>query len=92
MTSLRRPRPARPHSRPARPVRLAHAVTALLLLSLAAVRTWPPRLETRARARRGDAGYTTETIVVTALLVLLALGVLYLLTQKVLAKVTGIEL
>jgi hypothetical protein len=41
--------------------------------------------------RRDQAGYSTETVVVTALLVLLALTVMAALTAAVLAKVRGID-
>ncbi|MBD0741663.1 hypothetical protein [Streptomyces sp. CBMA152] len=41
---------------------------------------------------RGDAGYTTETIVVTALLVILGLSVVGVIVAKVTAKANGIDL
>ncbi|MDG4864417.1 hypothetical protein P8605_40360 [Streptomyces sp. T-3] len=44
------------------------------------------------RAMRQDAGYTTETIVVTALLVILALAVIGVIATKVLSKANGIDL
>ncbi len=44
------------------------------------------------RQARGDAGYTTETIVVTALLVVLALTVVGIIVAKVLAKAHSIDL
>lgn len=44
------------------------------------------------RRARGDAGYTTETIVVTALLTILAVTVVGIITAKVLAKAHGIDL
>ncbi|MDT0547711.1 hypothetical protein [Streptomyces lonegramiae] len=44
------------------------------------------------RRARGDAGYTTETIVVTALLVILAVTVVGIITAKVLGKANGIDL
>jgi len=40
----------------------------------------------------GDAGYSTETVLVTALLVALALTVLAIITAKVLAKAKSIDL
>jgi hypothetical protein len=50
----------------------------------------------RARAQqlreRPDAGYSTETAIVTALLVLLAIAVIALLTAKIMAKVEQIDL
>ncbi|MFE0766057.1 hypothetical protein [Streptomyces smyrnaeus] len=45
----------------------------------------------RRKIRRDD-GYTTETIVVTALLALLAIGALSVITAKVLGRANGIDL
>ena len=42
--------------------------------------------------RRSESGYSTETVVVTALLVLLAIGVLATLATAVTTKVKGIDL
>lgn len=54
------------------------------------------RDELRARwtvlQNRPDAGYSTETVIVTALLVLLALTVIGILIARVTAKVSGIDL
>lgn len=47
--------------------------------------------EVRRRAR-SDAGYTTETIVVTALLSILSLVVVGIIVAKVTAKANGIDL
>ena len=47
--------------------------------------------EVRRRAR-SDAGYTTETIVVTALLAILALAVVGIIAAKVTTKANGISL
>ncbi|WWR54865.1 hypothetical protein V1460_06155 [Streptomyces sp. SCSIO 30461] len=44
------------------------------------------------RHLRSDAGYTTETIVVTALLATLALAVVGIIVGKVLTKANGIDL
>jgi Na+-driven multidrug efflux pump len=44
-----------------------------------------------ARSAR-DAGYTTETVVITALLVALAIAVIALIAAKVLAKANGLNL
>ncbi|MFF4501616.1 hypothetical protein [Streptomyces sp. NPDC001401] len=44
------------------------------------------------RQARSDAGYTTETIVVTALLAILALTVVGIIVAKVTAKANGIDL
>jgi hypothetical protein len=44
------------------------------------------------RHARSDAGYTTETIVVTALLAILALSVVGIIATKVLGKANGIDL
>jgi hypothetical protein len=42
--------------------------------------------------RNPDAGYTTETVVVTALLVVAALAVVAIIVAKVTAKANGINL
>ena len=42
--------------------------------------------------RNPDAGYTTETVVVTALLVVAALAVVAIIVTKVTAKANGINL
>jgi hypothetical protein len=44
------------------------------------------------RHARSDAGYTTETIVVTALLVILAITVVGIIVDKVTTKASGISL
>lgn len=44
-----------------------------------------------ARADR-DAGYTTETVVITALLVALAIAAIGIIVSKVLAKANGLSL
>ncbi|MGW6482707.1 hypothetical protein ACWGDS_33375 [Streptomyces sp. NPDC055059] len=47
------------------------------------------------RARRGmaqDAGYSTETVIVTALLVIMGLAVIGIIASKVTAKAGGIDL
>jgi hypothetical protein len=46
---------------------------------------------TAARATR-DAGYTTETVVVTALLVALAIAAIAIIVSKVLDKANGLNL
>lgn len=48
--------------------------------------------EALERLRDDQAGYTTETILVTALLVVLALAVLAILVAKVTAKANGINM
>lgn len=42
--------------------------------------------------RNPDAGYTTETVVVTALLIVAALAVVAIIVAKVTAKANGINL
>lgn len=42
--------------------------------------------------READAGYTTETVVVTALLIVAALAVIAIIVSKVMAKANGINL
>lgn len=46
----------------------------------------------RQARKRADGGYSTETVLVTALLVMLAVAALAVLTSKVLAKVNSIDL
>ncbi|KAF4406814.1 hypothetical protein [Streptomyces lycii] len=48
-------------------------------------------LDVVRRRAREDAGYTTETIVVTALLAVLALTVVGIIANKVMAKAGGID-
>ncbi|MGW3952877.1 hypothetical protein ACWEKM_18570 [Streptomyces sp. NPDC004752] len=50
------------------------------------------RLAEVRRHARSDAGYTTETIVVTALLAVLGLTVVGIIVAKVTAKANGIDL
>ena len=45
-----------------------------------------------AARRTRDAGYTTETVVVTALLVALAIAAVAIIVTKVLAKANGLDL
>ncbi|MFD7169251.1 hypothetical protein [Streptomyces violascens] len=55
-------------------------------------------IRARARAHRAkawmadDAGYSTETVIVTALLVILALSAIGVIASKVLAKANGLDL
>ncbi|MFI0769221.1 hypothetical protein ACH4TQ_30675 [Streptomyces sp. NPDC021218] len=44
------------------------------------------------RRARGDAGYTTETVVVTALLAVLAITVVGIIVAKVVGKAHSIDL
>ena len=62
------------------PLELLRAAAGLLLARLAAAR------------RTRDAGYTTETVVVTALLVALAIAAIAIIVTKVLAKANGLNL
>ncbi len=41
---------------------------------------------------RNDAGYSTETVIITALLVALAIGAIGVITAKVMGKARGINL
>ena len=59
---------------------LLRAAAAVLRARLAAVR------------RTRDVGYTTETVVVTALLVALALAAIAIIVAKVIAKANGLNL
>ena len=40
---------------------------------------------------RGDAGYTTESVIVTALLAALAIAVIGIIAAKVMARATGLN-
>ncbi|MEU5839370.1 hypothetical protein ABZ820_37710 [Streptomyces diacarni] len=55
------------------------------------ITSWEHLATLRQKIRRDD-GYTTETIVVTALLALLAIGALSVITAKVLGRANGIDL
>ncbi|MEU7642110.1 hypothetical protein AB0C11_39865 [Streptomyces sp. NPDC039016] len=50
------------------------------------------RLAEVRRLARDDAGYTTETVLITALLVILGLSVVGIIVAKVTAKAKGIDL
>ncbi|MFD7712133.1 hypothetical protein [Streptomyces sp. NPDC059786] len=50
------------------------------------------RLAELRRDARSDAGYTTETVVITALLAILGLTVVGIIVAKVTAKANGIDL
>jgi len=65
-------------------------MAALLELLRAAACVLRARLAA-ARSTR-DAGYTTETVVVTALLVALAIAAVAIIVAKVLAKANGLNL
>jgi lysylphosphatidylglycerol synthetase-like protein (DUF2156 family) len=83
------------HRRPLRPrwaLAPLHATITALTLAAAAVHLWLARTEERARATRSDAGYTTETMLVTAVLIVLAGLVLAILRNKILDMVNGIQL
>jgi Na+-driven multidrug efflux pump len=63
---------------------------ALLELMGAAASVLRARLAAARRTR--DAGYTTETVVVTALLVALAIAAIAIIVTKVLDKANGLNL
>jgi hypothetical protein len=63
---------------------------ALLELIRAAASVLRDRLAAARRTR--DAGYTTETVVVTALLVALAIAAIAIIVTKVLDKANGLNL
>jgi hypothetical protein len=63
---------------------------ALLEVLRAAAGVLRARLAAARSAR--DAGYTTETVVVTALLVALAIGAIAIIVTKVLSKANGLNL
>jgi hypothetical protein len=68
--------------------------TPILAALVRAIRRSWRRIPLRNRELRTsrDAGYSTETVLVTALLVMLAVAALAVLTSKVLAKVNSIDL
>jgi hypothetical protein len=63
---------------------------ALLEVMRAAAGILRARLAAARRAR--DVGYTTETVVVTALLVALAIAAVAIIVSKVLGKANGLNL
>ena len=63
---------------------------ALLELLRAAADVLRSRLAAAHRTR--DSGYTTETVVVTALLVALAIAAIAIIVAKVIAKANGLNL
>jgi hypothetical protein len=63
---------------------------ALLEVMRAAAGILRARLAAARRTR--DAGYTTETVVVTALLVALAIAAVAIIVSKVLGKANGLNL
>jgi hypothetical protein len=65
-----------------------------MLDTLALLRAASRMLRARLAAARAsrDAGYTTETVVVTALLVALAIAAVAIIVSKVLTKASGIDL
>jgi fatty acid desaturase len=64
-------------------------LTQLELLRLAAAALRTRLAQTR---REPDAGYTTETVVVVALLVAMALAAVAIITAKVIAKANSLNL
>ena len=64
----------------------------LWLICLHAVAALQHRLARLRRVQNRDAGYTTEVVVVTALLVALAIGAVALIAAKVRAKASGLNL
>ena len=60
--------------------------TDLIRILCAVIRTRLARLR-----EQGDAGYTTETVVVIALLVAMALAVLAIITAKVIGKANSLN-
>ena len=62
------------------------------LLVLKAVATLLRVRAAELRKRPSDAGYTTETVVVTALLIALAIAALAAIAAKVKAKASGLNL
>ncbi|WP_432003374.1 hypothetical protein [Streptomyces sioyaensis] len=65
----------------------------MLHLDMLAHRLRAHLAKVRQQARdHGDAGYTTETVLITALLAILALTVVGIIVAKVTAKAKGIDL
>nr|WP_236058181.1 hypothetical protein [Streptomyces sabulosicollis] len=60
-----------------------------MLQALAALRDYADLVRRRAR---DDAGYSTETVIVTALLAILALSTVGIIAAKVLGKANSIDL
>ncbi len=72
-------------------LRLAGLATVLLVLTVATRTRWQ-EWEERARADGRDGGYSTEAILITALLVAIALAAFAILGPKIIDKVNSIEL
>ncbi|CUU60935.1 hypothetical protein Ga0074812_15035 [Parafrankia irregularis] len=69
------------------------AATTVLLLGLPALLKARFELwETRGREEGRDAGYSTETVIITAMLVVLALAVIGIISRAVIDKANGISL
>lgn len=66
-------------------------ITAQLILDRL-VHTALTHINQRRKAARRDDGYTTETVVITALLAILAMTVVGIIVAKVTAKANGISL
>ncbi|WP_241831837.1 hypothetical protein [Parafrankia soli] len=63
-------------------------VFSLLTLTYARLHAW----ETQAREKDRDGGYSTETVIVTALLVVLALAVIGIIGRALIDKANSIDL
>lgn len=55
----------------------------------ARVQVWARRVR---KAMAADGGYSTETVIVTALLVIMGIAVIGIIVSKVTAKASGIDL
>ncbi|WP_128423440.1 hypothetical protein [Frankia torreyi] len=65
----------------------------IVLLCLPAVTgAWLRRLEERGREEDRDGGYSTEFMVITAMLVALALAIVAVIAKKVMDKANGLNL
>jgi ACR3 family arsenite efflux pump ArsB len=54
--------------------------------------TWMGLVRSWRRIARGEEGYTTQTVILTAILAALAIAVGVIITTKVLAKANSIDL
>lgn len=65
---------------------------AYVFATVALAHTLWTRMRARLSEQPGDAGYTTETVIITALLVLMAITVIAILSSKVVNLAKGINL
>ncbi|SNQ50242.1 conserved hypothetical protein [Frankia canadensis] len=71
---------------------LTTTMITLLVCLPAATMAWLRRLEERGREEDRDAGYSTEFMVITALLVAAAIAIVAVIAKKLMDKANGLDL